>query len=39
VEKLARDKQSSILQKFVNYIQEYFIALQPQANVIKLFHQ
>ncbi len=37
LEKLARDKHSVLLRKFVNYRQKSFITLTPGANVIKLF--
>ena len=36
-ERLARDKHSSLLRKFVNYTQKSFITLAPGPNVIKLF--
>jgi hypothetical protein len=37
LERLAMDKHSSLLQKFVNYRQKSFVTLGPVANVIKLF--
>jgi hypothetical protein len=37
LEKLARDKLSSLLLTSVNYGQKSFITLTPGANVIKLF--
>ena len=37
LEKLARDKHSSLLQKSVIYRQKSFITLGPGVNVIKLF--
>jgi len=36
-EKLAKDKRTSILQKFRNYRQKSFITMAPGANVMKLF--
>ncbi len=37
-EKLARDKHTSILQKFRNYRQKSFITMAPGTNVIKHFY-
>ncbi len=37
LERLARDKHSSLLQIFVGYGCKKFITLTPNANVIKLF--
>ncbi len=38
LEKLASDKHSSLLQKFVNHDKKSFITLGPVAKVIKAFY-
>jgi hypothetical protein len=37
MERVARDKHSSLLQKFVTYGRNFFITLAPIVNVINLF--